>query len=95
MSTLLDLSSDEPPIREGAGFWIRALALLIDTLVHMAIALAAGLATGILVAIGSVMPGVSADETIQRLSATTPLAFLASLIGDVVPRSTRPRGGRG
>lgn len=83
MSTLLDLSTDGPSIREGAGFWVRALARVIDTLVHTAVGLAAGLAMGILVAIGSALQGIPGDESIQKLSATTPLAFLAALIGDI------------
>ena len=84
MQTLLDLSDDNRSnVREGAGFWVRALARVIDTLVHLAVGLAAGLATGILVAIGSALQGIPGDKTIEKLSATTPLAFLASLIGDV------------
>jgi hypothetical protein len=87
VQTLLDLSDDNRSnVREGAGFWVRARARVIDTLVHLAVGLAAGLATGILVAIGSALQGIPGDETNEKLSATTPLAFLASLIG-VAPQS--------
>jgi len=35
---LFDLSDEEkPPDREGAGFWVRALARGIDTLVQLAV----------------------------------------------------------
>jgi|SRR5215470_7622248 len=81
MSTLLGLSDGATPVREGAGFAVRALARGIDTLVHFAVGLAAGLVVGILVAIGSALRGVPADAAIARLSGTTPLGFVAALIG--------------
>jgi len=80
---LLDASSygTTPPPREGAGFWIRALARGIDTLVHCAVAVAAAVAAVILLAIVSALQGVAPDASMARLSATTPLGFLAALIG--------------
>jgi uncharacterized RDD family membrane protein YckC len=79
---LLDLSDEETPaVREGAGFWVRALARGIDTFVHLAVGLAAGLAAGILVAIGGALQGVPTDEALAKLSASTPLGLLAALIG--------------
>lgn len=84
METLLDLSDDErSPVREGAGFWLRALARVIDTLLHFAIGMAAGMTAGILVAIGSAIQGVTADATFAKLSETTPVTFIASVIGSM------------
>jgi uncharacterized RDD family membrane protein YckC len=69
------------PAREGAGFWVRALARVIDTMVHFAVGLAAGVTAGILVAVGSALRDVPADAAIETLSATTPLGVLAALLG--------------
>lgn len=82
MSIVLNLAGEaDPAVREGAGFWVRALARGIDTLVHLAVGLAAGLAAAILLAIGSALRDASPDEAIARLSATTPLGYVAGVIG--------------
>ena len=54
LSIALGLFADPTPsLREGAGFWIRALARSIDTMIHFAVGAAVGIAAAILVAIGS------------------------------------------
>jgi uncharacterized RDD family membrane protein YckC len=81
---MLDLSDDPsgpPPLREGAGFWIRALARVVDTLVHIAVGVATQLATGILVMIGSAVQDVDPGATLERLSVNTLAAFPAGVIG--------------
>lgn len=81
---LLDLAGEtDPAVREGAGFWVRALARGIDALVHLAVGLAAGIAAGILVAIGSALRGGSPDAAIAGLSAPRPIGYVAGVIGSM------------
>ena len=82
LPSLIDLSGNEtPPIREGAGFLIRGLARGIDLLVHFAVSAATGIAAAFLIVIGSAIQGVPPDEPLARLSVTSPLGYLAALIG--------------
>lgn len=73
--------STEAPEREGVGFWRRALAQVIDGVVHFFVAVATGVTAGLLVAIGAAVQGTSPDPSIERLSANTLLGFAAAFIG--------------
>jgi uncharacterized RDD family membrane protein YckC len=84
LTILLGLSADPTSaIREGAGFWIRALARSIDTLVHFLIGAAAAIAAGVLIAIGSAIQGTSPDAAMEKLAGPGPLGLAASLVGSI------------
>lgn len=84
MSLSLGLSTEyESPLREGAGFWIRVGARLIDTMIHFATNIAAGLAAGILIAIGSAIQDTPPDAAIAKVSETGLIGFLAALAGGI------------
>lgn len=52
-------------------------------MVHFSAALAATLAAGILVAVGSALQGVEPDAALARISQTTPFSFLAATLGSL------------
>jgi uncharacterized RDD family membrane protein YckC len=88
LPSLLGPADDEaagPPIREGAGFWIRALARAIDLLVHMAVGLACGFMAALLIAFGSALRGASPDDTLLQLSVATRFGFVAAVLGSLAP----------
>ncbi len=74
-------AADAATVREGAGFAIRALARVIDTVVHFFVALLAGVVAGLAVGIGSAIRGVRPDESVAALGATTPVGFAAAALG--------------
>jgi uncharacterized RDD family membrane protein YckC len=78
-----DGSGGAAPEREGVGFWLRALARAIDTLIHIFVSLVTGLATGLLVIFGAAIQGGSPDAAIAKLSADNVLGFVAALIGAI------------
>ena len=71
----------EAPVREGAGFWIRALARVLDTMAHLAVGVIVGLVAAIAVAIGDALQGVGPDPSMATLSPSTPLALVAGIVG--------------
>ena len=81
MTTLPSLFDTGDAVREGAGFWIRALARVLDLLVHFVAATIAGLAAGILAVVGSALQDRPPDEVLARLQVTGPLAFFVALVG--------------
>lgn len=80
----LDLSSsDGPEIREGVGFWPRAAARIIDTVIHFGLGFVAGMVAVILVAIGSQIHGVPAEASLAKISVTTWVGFVTAMIGSI------------
>lgn len=82
ISDMLGLSAEGgSAVREGAGFWVRALARGIDTVVHLVVGLVAGLSAGVLAGVGAVLLSAPVEPVIEKLSATTPLGLIAALAG--------------
>jgi uncharacterized RDD family membrane protein YckC len=75
------LAESDVAVRVGAGFWIRALARIIDTAIHTALSFVTGLGAGLIVILASVVHGTSPDPVIAKLSTTTIHTFLASIVG--------------
>src|SRR5262249_17349607 len=73
-----------PPVIEGAGFWIRGLARIIDMVVDFVAAGAAAISAVFLVTIGSVISETPPDATLDTLSLSTPLGLVAALVGSTV-----------
>jgi uncharacterized RDD family membrane protein YckC len=69
------------PVREGVGFGRRALARVIDFIVHSLVGLFTGMGTGIIVAVGALVRGVPPEPAIAHLDTETALGFAAALIG--------------
>jgi hypothetical protein len=82
LPTLLEEpSASEVGAHEGAGFGIRALARVIDTIVHILVGAAFGVFTLVLVAISGALRGEAVDAELARLSVNTPLGYVAAFLG--------------
>jgi uncharacterized RDD family membrane protein YckC len=84
-STIAELP--EPPAqeeRERVGFGRRALARAIDLAVHYGVAFFVTLVAVIVVSLGAALRAEPASEALARLSSTTPLTYLAAILGSLV-----------
>lgn len=76
---------------EGAGFWIRALARIIDTVFLYIVAFTVSFILGILIILVALVAGMSDSEIdviIQSTGALSPLSYILSLVASIAYFST-------
>ncbi len=74
---------DDKPGPDGVGFWPRAGARIIDTILHTLVGIVAGLAFGIMLGIATALTGSDPAPLIQKAGTSPILAFLAGITGHV------------
>ena len=68
-------------IPDGVGFWPRAGARIIDTLVHTIVGLATGLTLGVMAAVAAASTGGNFDAFVAKLDRSSPLDFVIGFLG--------------
>jgi uncharacterized RDD family membrane protein YckC len=82
LTSLLDADdAAAAPSLEGAGFWIRAVARILDLLVHIAVSIVAGFVTGIVIVVVALMLHADASVVLARIGDTQFLGYVAALLG--------------
>ncbi|HSA98454.1 MAG TPA: RDD family protein [Candidatus Nitrosotenuis sp.] len=67
----------------GAGFWVRAGAQIIDTIIHNLIWFVAAFLFGIAIRIFSMISGIPTSQIFANAESTSAMAFVLALIGSI------------
>jgi len=83
MESILDLSeaTGQAVVREGVGFSRRALARLVDIMVHFVVSIVVTVAGGILIAVADGLMGGDAQAALARLAVVPLTGHAAGLLG--------------
>ncbi len=82
-SVLVSSSSEIQPPMSGAGFWVRAGARVIDTIVHNIVWYVAAIFVGIAISIYASISGISTSQIFAKSESTSPIGFILALVGTI------------
>src|SRR2546425_8419934 len=82
LPSLID-SPEEPSTTpaEGAGFFIRAVARILDLLVHLLVSTVTGVVAGLVIVFAEIAVHADAQAALARLTTTPASGYLAALLG--------------